>query len=101
MYPLICALMGLTRLNRENTPSRAYVEFVTPEAVITFNRDYNGHVFRDKQGALRIKYLCVYDIHSSIGNESSVVVEYAPYQKVPHEKRKADAKAGTIEAGMF
>ncbi|KAH7340713.1 Smg-4/UPF3 family-domain-containing protein [Rhizoctonia solani] len=70
-----------TKLNRENTPSRAYVEFTTPEAVITFNRDYNGHVFRDKQG-----------------NESAAVVEYAPYQKVPHEKRKADAKSGTIEA---
>ncbi|CAE6521032.1 unnamed protein product [Rhizoctonia solani] len=70
-----------TKLNRENAPSRAYVEFVTPEAVIAFNRDYNGHVFRDKQG-----------------NESVAVIEYAPYQKVPHEKRKADAKIGTIEA---
>ncbi|EUC62084.1 Smg-4/UPF3 family protein [Rhizoctonia solani AG-3 Rhs1AP] len=70
-----------TKLNRENTPSRAYVEFTTPEAVVVFNRDYNGHVFRDKQG-----------------NESVVVVEYAPYQKVPHEKRKADGKIGTIEA---
>ncbi|KAF8682478.1 Utp21 protein [Rhizoctonia solani] len=69
-----------TKLNRENTPSRAYVEFVTPEAVVAFSRDYNGHVFRDKQG-----------------NESAAVVEYAPYQKVPHEKRKADAKIGTIE----
>ncbi|KDN51831.1 hypothetical protein RSAG8_00380, partial [Rhizoctonia solani AG-8 WAC10335] len=70
-----------TKLNRENTPSRAYVEFTTPEAIVVFNRGYNGHVFRDKQG-----------------NESAAVVEYAPYQKVPHEKRKADAKSGTIEA---
>ncbi|CUA75053.1 Regulator of nonsense transcripts UPF3 [Rhizoctonia solani] len=70
-----------TKLNRENTPSRAYVEFTSPEAVVIFNRDYNGHVFRDKQG-----------------NESVAVVEYAPYQKVPHEKRKADTKIGTIEA---
>ncbi|KAJ1309938.1 hypothetical protein OPQ81_006697 [Rhizoctonia solani] len=69
-----------TKLNRENTPSRAYVEFNSPEAVIAFNRDFNGHVFRDKQG-----------------NESVAVIEYAPYQKVPHEKRKADAKVGTIE----
>jgi hypothetical protein len=33
------------------------------------------------------------------GNESVAVVEYALYQKVPHEKRKADSKIGTIETG--
>ncbi|KAG9126299.1 hypothetical protein FRC07_004037 [Ceratobasidium sp. 392] len=69
-----------TKLNKENVPSRAYVEFLTPEAVIAFNQDYNGHLFRDKQG-----------------NESTAVVEYAPYQKVPHTTRKADTKIGTIE----
>ncbi|KAG8744764.1 hypothetical protein FRC10_009529 [Ceratobasidium sp. 414] len=70
-----------TKLNKENTPSRAYVEFLTPEAVIAFNRDYNGHLFRDK-----------------LGNESAAVVEYAPFQKVPHPTRKHDSKIGTIEA---
>ncbi|KAG8727601.1 hypothetical protein FRC12_022376, partial [Ceratobasidium sp. 428] len=69
-----------TKLNKENTPSRAYVEFKTSEAVIAFNQDYNGHLFRDKQG-----------------NESTAVVEYAPFQKVPHTTRKADSKIGTIE----
>ncbi|KAG9097521.1 hypothetical protein FS749_006104 [Ceratobasidium sp. UAMH 11750] len=70
-----------TKLNKENTPSRAYVEFLTPEAVIAFNQDYNGHLFRDK-----------------MGNESAAVVEYAPFQKVPHATRKPDSKIGTIEA---
>lgn len=37
----------------------------------------------------------------SLGNESVAVVEYAMYQKVPHEKRKADAKVGTIESGVM
>ncbi|KAL0071227.1 hypothetical protein AAF712_001793 [Marasmius tenuissimus] len=32
-----------------------------------------------------------------IGNESQAVVEYAPYQKVPSDKKKADARLGTIE----
>lgn len=33
------------------------------------------------------------------GNESQAVVEFAPYQKVPTEKKKADARNATIEKG--
>jgi regulator of nonsense transcripts 3 len=33
------------------------------------------------------------------GNESYAIVEYAPYQKVPSEKRKQDSKHNTIEKG--
>ena len=36
-----------------------------------------------------------------IGNESVAVVEFAPFQKVPNEKKKADSRAGTIEKGMY
>ena len=31
------------------------------------------------------------------GNESIAVVEFAPYQKIPTEKKKTDARGGTIE----
>ncbi len=29
------------------------------------------------------------------------MVEFAPYQKVPNEKKKADSRAGTIEKGAY
>ena len=35
------------------------------------------------------------------GNESYAIVEYAPHQKVPSEKRKQDSKNNTIEKGTF
>jgi regulator of nonsense transcripts 3 len=31
------------------------------------------------------------------GNESIAVVEFAPYQKIPTEKKKTDARSGTID----
>ena len=34
------------------------------------------------------------------GNESIAVVEFAPFQKVPNEKKKVDSRAGTIEKGV-
>lgn len=34
------------------------------------------------------------------GNESQAVVEFAPYQKIPTEKKKVDARNATIEKGM-
>ena len=38
------------RLNKENIPSRAYVLFKHEEQLAAFSREYDGHVFRDKQG---------------------------------------------------
>lgn len=35
------------------------------------------------------------------GNEFQAVVEFAPYQKIPLEKKKADSRNGTIEKGVF
>lgn len=35
------------------------------------------------------------------GNESYAIVEYAPHQKVPSEKRKQDSKNNTIEKGTL
>ncbi|KAI0753310.1 Smg-4/UPF3 family-domain-containing protein, partial [Daedaleopsis nitida] len=69
-----------TRLNKENIPSRAYIAFKDEDILATFSKEYDGHLFRDKAG-----------------NESIAVVEFAPFQKVPNEKKKADSRAGTIE----
>ncbi|KAG1740497.1 Smg-4/UPF3 family-domain-containing protein [Suillus paluster] len=68
------------RTNQENIPSRAYIAFKNEEVLATFGREYDGHLFRDKAG-----------------NESQAVVEYAPFQKIPSEKRKADARNATID----
>ncbi|KAG9035305.1 hypothetical protein FRB95_011600 [Tulasnella sp. JGI-2019a] len=66
-------------LNKENVPSRAYISFKSADKLTEFNRAYDGHLFRDKAG-----------------NESEAVVEFAPFQKVPPEKKKNDPRAGTI-----
>ncbi|KAF6741093.1 Smg-4/UPF3 family-domain-containing protein [Ephemerocybe angulata] len=68
------------RMNKENIPSRAYIAFKDEEMLIQFSREFDGHVFKDKAG-----------------NESYAIVEYAPHQKVPSEKRKQDSKNNTIE----
>lgn len=68
------------RLNKENIPSRAYIAFKTEEQLALFGREYDGHLFKDKAG-----------------NESHAIVEFAPYQKVPSEKKKPDARNATIE----
>ena len=36
-----------------------------------------------------------------LGNESQAVVEFAPYQKLPLEKKKVDSRNATIEQGML
>ncbi|KAG2123109.1 Smg-4/UPF3 family-domain-containing protein [Suillus cothurnatus] len=68
------------RANQENVPSRAYIAFKDEEVLATFSREYDGHLFRDKSG-----------------NESQAVVEFAPFQKIPSEKKKADARNATID----
>ncbi|KAG9308281.1 Smg-4/UPF3 family-domain-containing protein [Chiua virens] len=72
--------MRTKRVDKEGIPSRAYIAFKNADQVATFSREYDGHLFRDKAG-----------------NESYVVVEFAPFQKVPSEKRKADARTNTID----
>ncbi|KAH7883063.1 Smg-4/UPF3 family-domain-containing protein [Phlebopus sp. FC_14] len=73
------------RVNKESVPSRAYIAFKNEEQLAIFSREYDGHLFRDKAGWFHI------------GNESQAVVEFAPYQKIPTEKRKVDARNNTIE----
>ena len=38
-------------LNKENISSRAYIAFKDEQALATFSREYDGHLFRDKAGA--------------------------------------------------
>ncbi|XP_006455323.1 hypothetical protein AGABI2DRAFT_187731 [Agaricus bisporus var. bisporus H97] len=71
------------RMNKENIPSRAYIAFKDSEHLLFFSREYDGHKFVDKAG-----------------NESYAVVEFAPYQKVPGEKKKPDSRNATIEKGQ-
>ncbi|KAH9000616.1 Smg-4/UPF3 family-domain-containing protein [Lactarius hatsudake] len=68
------------RQNKEDVHSRAYIAFKTEEYVAKFSREYDGHIFKDKAG-----------------NESQAVVEFAPYQKLPLEKKKVDSRNATID----
>ncbi|THG98105.1 hypothetical protein EW145_g7482 [Phellinidium pouzarii] len=68
------------KYNKENLPSRAYIAFRSADQLAVFSQAYDGHTFRDKAG-----------------NESYAVVEFAPHQKVPPEKRKPDPRNDTIE----
>ena len=58
----------------------------------------------------KIKLVCIctfffyagaHDDLLSQGNESQAVVEFAPYQKLPLEKKKIDSRNATIEQGML
>lgn len=59
--------------------SRAYIYFKTHEDVCEFNESFNGHVFINSKGG-----------------EEKAQVEYAPYQKFPKLKRRADLRMGSI-----
>lgn len=49
-----------SRLNKENIPSRAYISFKDEEHLARFSREYDGHLFRDKAGALHVdRFLAV------------------------------------------
>ncbi|KAG0012168.1 hypothetical protein BGZ82_002701 [Podila clonocystis] len=63
-----------------NTFARAYIYFKVEKLALEFQKAYHGHVFMDKHG-----------------NEGRAHVEFAPFQKIPREQRKADPKQGTIE----
>ncbi|KAG5455397.1 MAG: Smg-4/UPF3 family-domain-containing protein [Olpidium bornovanus] len=60
--------------------SRAYIHFKFLEAVLAFHRGYDGHVFEDGSG-----------------NASRAVVEFAPFQGIPKEKKKKNQRQGTID----
>ncbi|KAJ3731487.1 Smg-4/UPF3 family-domain-containing protein [Lentinula guzmanii] len=84
-------------LNKENVPSRAYIAFKNEEQLALFSREYDGHLFRDKSGKPSFRAIQVFHSYRCTGHESQAVVEFAPYQKVPSEKKKIDPRNGTIE----
>ncbi|KAF9299943.1 hypothetical protein BGZ74_008472 [Mortierella antarctica] len=63
-----------------NTFARAYIYFKVEKLALEFQKAYHGHVFMDRHG-----------------NEGRAHVEFAPFQKIPREQRKADPKQGTIK----
>ncbi|KAG0077616.1 hypothetical protein BGZ93_006888 [Podila epicladia] len=63
-----------------NSFARAYIYFKVEKLALEFQKAYHGHIFVDRQG-----------------NEGRAHVEFAPFQKIPREQRKADPKQGTIE----
>jgi len=85
--------------NKENRAARAYIAFKNAEYLANFSRDYDGHIFRDKQGSFYF-LMANNAIHPhNSGNETQAVVEFAPYQKVPLERKKPDTRHATIEQG--
>jgi regulator of nonsense transcripts 3 len=91
------------RLDKEDVESVAYIHFKSQEAVTRFAQAYQGHVFRSKQGK-RIDSQYVTTtllIVCYAGQQSQVIVEYAPFQKIPLKKQKPDAAAGTIDEGTL
>ncbi|KAG0271830.1 hypothetical protein BGZ95_000309 [Linnemannia exigua] len=65
---------------KANTFARAYIYFKNEKVALEFQKAYHGHTFVDRNG-----------------NEGKAHVEFAPFQKIPREQRKADTKQGTIE----
>ncbi|CEQ39848.1 SPOSA6832_01400, partial [Sporobolomyces salmonicolor] len=71
---------GNSGKDKDSVPSRAYITFTTPDALVAFHRGYDGWSFRDK-----------------LGNVSQAVVEFAPYQRTPAAPPKTDPRQGTID----
>lgn len=64
---------------KQQSYSRAYIDFKTPEDVLVFAESFNGHVFVNEKGT-----------------QFKTVVEYAPSQLVPRQWLKKDGREGTI-----
>jgi regulator of nonsense transcripts 3 len=77
--------------NKPNVRSRAYAKFKSLETLVTFHKDFNGHIFADSKGAN------VYPQMLTIGRSSRAVIEFAPFQKFVKGKTKTDARQGTID----
>ncbi|KAJ3280888.1 hypothetical protein HK104_000345 [Borealophlyctis nickersoniae] len=65
---------------KENVYSRAYFNFKSVDALLEFSKAYGGHLFVDGKG-----------------HEYRALVEFAPFQRVPKKRKKADARMNTIE----
>ncbi|KAK7866804.1 hypothetical protein R5R35_005238 [Gryllus longicercus] len=65
-----------------NAFSRAYINFINMDDLLTFYEQFDNYVFMDSKG-----------------NEYPAVVEFAPFQRVPKKRpvRKKDPKVGTLK----
>lgn len=102
--------MGVCSKAKESTYSRAYFNFKTMETLFAFHQNFDGHIFIDNKGKTKTHIIfslvmetCEYPVFRSLnifsGNEHRVVVEFAPFQKIPKEIKKPDPRQGTIETG--
>jgi len=67
--------------NKHSTYSRAYINFKNSNLALEFIQFFDGHIFVDNKGI-----------------EHHAVTEFAPYQKMPKEKKKKDIRENTIES---
>lgn len=83
--------------SKENIASKAYITFKEYQQLLNFHTGFDGHLFRDKHGALgtELRILLTY----ISGRESRVSIEFAPFQKTPSAKQKPDHRQGTIDEG--
>ncbi|KAE8655484.1 Regulator of nonsense transcripts UPF3 [Hibiscus syriacus] len=65
--------------HKQQTYSRAYINFKRPEDVFEFAEFFDGHVFVNEKGT-----------------QFKAIVEYAPSQRVPNPSNKKDGREGTI-----
>ncbi|KAB2026605.1 hypothetical protein ES319_D06G231500v1 [Gossypium barbadense] len=65
--------------HKQQSYSRAYINFNRPEDVFEFAEFFDGHIFVNEKGT-----------------QFKAVVEYAPSQRVPKSSSKKDGREGTI-----
>ncbi|KAJ1030868.1 hypothetical protein NDA18_002097 [Ustilago nuda] len=63
--------------NKQNKHARAYVRFLDPTSLVTFHKNFDGHIFQDAKG-----------------KGSVAIVEFAPYQKVVLSPSTTGARVG-------
>ncbi|KAK9450064.1 Smg-4/UPF3 family-domain-containing protein [Limtongia smithiae] len=64
------------------TFSRAYAKFKSLDALVAFNKTFAGRTLKDSKG-----------------NESAMQIEFAPFDKAPKQRARADPRQGTIDNG--
>lgn len=69
----------------------AWMNFQTPEALMTFTKNFNGHIFVDARGTFFFFSKLSTDSGGLIilkGDQQKACVEYAPFQRIPKDVAK-------------
>ncbi|SCV69277.1 BQ2448_2297 [Microbotryum intermedium] len=96
------------RHDKDDTHSRAYLSFKSPEALIAFHHAYDGWNFKARTGEPQTNPLFGGDLQLRSrltrsmlaplpGQVTRAVVEFAPYQNTRSVSNKRDPRQGTIE----